>query len=405
VVTDEEHAAALDAAYPLADHRARLLRPDPNLVYLDGNSLGPLPATTRDRLSTFVEDEWGGDLVRGWQRWIDLPSQVGDRLGSALLGAAPGQVVVTDSVTVNLYKLAWAVLDASPPQRRVIVTTDQEFPTDAYVLSAVAEQLGGSVRADGEPPGHDVALVARSHVDYRSGEIADVAAVTAEAHAVGAKVLLDLSHSVGSVPVELDAAGVDLAVGCTYKYLCAGPGAPAFLYVRQGLADDLRTPIPGWFGHRDQFAMRTDYAPASSVTRFLAGTPPVAGLVAVDAGVELLSAVGIDVLRAASVALTSYLVDLAEEWLVPLGFRLTSPRDPARRGGHVALAHPDAYAISVALIENAGVVGDVRPPDLLRLAPVPLVTSFAAVREGVRRIRDLVSAGDYRDARPQGRVT
>ena len=186
---------------------------------------------------------------------------------------------------------------------------------------------------------------------------------------------------------------MDLAVGCTYKYLCAGPGAPGFLYVRQGLADQLRTPIPGWFGHRDQFAMTSGYAPADGVTRFLAGTPPVAGIVAVDSGVEFISGVGIGVLRSASMALTTFLVDLADEWLAPLGFRLASPRDATRRGGHVVLAHPDAYAISAALIQSAGVVADVRPPDLLRLAPVPLVTSFADVREGVRRIRDLVASG------------
>ncbi len=405
MVTDEEYAAALDATYPLADARARLVRADPDLVYLDGNSLGPLPARTRDRLATFVDDEWGRDLVRGWQRWIDLPGQVGDRLGAALLGAAPGQVLVADSVTVNLYKLAWAALDASPPERRVIVTTDREFPTDAYVLTAVAEQLGGSIRSHDGPLDDDVALVVRSHVDYRSGEIADVAAITAEAHAAGARMLWDVSHSVGSVPIDLDGAEVDFAVGCTYKYLCAGPGAPAFLYVRQGLADELRTPIPGWFGHRDQFAMTSDYVPAAGVTRFLAGTPPVAGLVAVDAGVELIAGVGIDVLRAASMALTTYLVGLAEEWLAPLGFRLASPRDATDRGGHIVLAHPDAYAISAALIAEGGVVADVRPPDLLRLAPVPLVTSFADVREGVRRIRDLVASRAYRDARPRGRVT
>jgi len=405
MVTDEEYAAALDAKHPLAEERARLLRPDPDLVYLDGNSLGPLPSATRDRLATFVEEEWGADLVRGWQRWVDLPTQVGDRLGGALLGAAPGQVAVTDSVTVNLYKLAWSALDASPRNRRVIVTTDHEFPTDAYVLSAVAEQLGGSVRFYEGVVGDDVALLATSHVDYRSGEIADVEALTAQAHAAGAKVLWDLSHSAGSVPIELDAAGVDLAVGCTYKYLNAGPGAPGFLYVRQGLADELRTPIPGWFGHRDQFAMTSQYVPAPGVTRFLAGTPPIAGLVAVDSGVALLADLGIHVLRATSVGLTTYLIELAEEWLLPLGFRLASPRDAAHRGGHVALAHPAAYAISAALIRDAGVVADVRPPDILRLAPVPLVTSFADVREGLRRIRDLVAAGTYAGAEPGGRVT
>ena len=405
MITDEEYAAALDVRHPLGAARARLARPDPRLVYLDGNSLGPLPIATGDRLARFVEEEWGRDLVRGWQRWVDLPTQVGDRLGAALLGAAPGQVAVTDSVTVNLYKLAWAALDASPPGRRVIVTTDHEFPTDAYVLSAVAAQHGGSVRVYDGLIGDDVALLATSHVDYRSAEIADVEALTVQAHRAGARVLWDLSHSAGSVPVHLDAAGVDLAVGCTYKYLNAGPGAPGYLYVRRGLAEQLRTPIPGWFGHHDQFAMASEYVPARGVARFLAGSPPVAGLLAVDSGVALLAEVGIDVLRATSMALTTYLVELAEEWLLPLGFRLASPRDATTRGGHVALAHPDAYAISAALIRDADVVADVRPPDILRLAPVPLVTSFADVREGLRRIRDLVASGGYAGAEHVGRVT
>jgi kynureninase len=412
VVTDRAYAEALDVEYPLDAHRAKLLRSD--VIYLDGNSLGPLPLATRDRLARFTDEEWGGDLVRGWQRWIDLPAEVGDRLGAALVGSGSGQVVVTDSVTVNLYKLAWAALDAAPPGRRIIVTRDDDFPTDAYVLAAVAEQFGGAVRAVHADPvegldvtmladalDDEVALVALSLVAYRSGALADLPAITQAVHEAGALVLWDLSHAVGAVPIDLDAVGVDLAVGCTYKYVCAGPGAPAFLHVRRDLAEGLRTPIPGWFGHSDQFAMTSTYAPAAGVRRFLGGTPPVAGLLAVDEGVALLAEVGVDVLRATSIALTTYLVELADAWLPE--FTLASPRQAARRGGHVALAHPDAYAISAALIGHAGVIPDVRPPDLLRLAPAPLVTSFVDVREGVRRIRELVASGYA--AATRGRVT
>lgn len=400
-----------DAASPLQHRRDAVVRRDPDLVYLDGNSLGMLPAPTVDRLRAVVEEEWGGELVRGWQHWADLPQQVGDRLGEALLGAAAGQVVVTDSISVNLFKLAAAGLAHArgrEPARDVIVTDARNFPSDRYVLEAVAAQGGGRLRyVDPDPVGGvtaarlaealapgDVALVSLQLVDYRSSALLDLAAVTAQAHDAGALVLWELAHAAGAVPVALDAAGADLAVGCTYKYLNAGPGAPAFLYAARGLVDELVSPLPGWWSAADPFDMDAPYAPAAGASRFLAGSPYVLGLAAVDEGVRQLAEVGMETLRAESMRLTAYLVDLADAWLAPLGFALASPRDPAARGGHVVLRHPEAYRIGRAAVA-AGVVGDVRPPDLLRLAPVPLTTSYADVHEGMRRLRDLVAAGAH----------
>ncbi len=410
--------AARDAANPLGRLRGSSVRHDPHLVYLDGNSLGMLPTTTAARLRRVVEDEWGGELVRGWQHWVDLPTAVGDRLGTALLGAAPGQVVVCDSISVNLHKLAGAALAhviADEPARRVVVTDAGNFPSDRFVLESVARAHGGAVRwvvpdpvrgvqpealAAALAPG-DVALVSLQHVDYRSAALLDLAAVTAAAHDAGALVLWQLAHAAGSVPVDLDRSGADLAVGCTYKYLNAGPGAPGFLYVAARHADALTNPVPGWWGTEDLFAMDQPYRPAHGAARFLTGSPSVLGLAAVDEGVAQLAEVGIAVLRAASMALTEYLVELTDAWLSPLGFVLASPRDPSARGGHVVLAHPDAYRIGRALTAR-GVVGDVRPPDLLRLAPVPLATSFADVHEGMTRLRDLVTAREH-EALPDAR--
>jgi kynureninase len=400
-------ARELDAADPLAPFRDRFVHADPALVYLDGNSLGRLPRGTADRLRTAVEREWGGDLIRGWSSWIELSRRVGDLIGTRLLGAAPGEVALSDSTTVNLYKLAAAALDARPG-RRVIVTDDDNFPTDLYVLQGLAEQRGCELRlvrtdidAGVDPAdvaaavrGDDVALVSLSHVAYRSGALADLPGITAIAHEAGALTLWDLSHSGGSVPVGLAAAGADLAVGCTYKYLNGGPGAPAYLYVRADLAEELRQPIWGWFGQRDQFAMGGGYDPAPGIDRFLVGTPPVLQSYAVEEGAGLLAEAGIQALRAKGMALTAYLIELAEAWLMPLGFRLATPRDAARRGSHVSLHHPRAWQVCQALAA-AGVVGDYRTPDRLRLGPAPIYTRYADVYEGLSRLRDLVAAGTH----------
>ena len=406
-MTARAHAAALDAADPLAEFRDRFVEPDPGLIYLDGNSLGRLPAATVTRLRQLVETEWGGGLVRSWEHWIELPTRVGDLIGEHLLGARPGEVVVSDSTTVNLYKLAAAACDARPG-RTVIVTDDDNFPTDRYALSGLAHSRGLTLRLIASDPVHgpsvadvaaalddSVAVLSLSAVAYRSGALLDVAAITAAAHDVGALVLWDLSHAAGSVPVKLNAAEVDLAVGCGYKYLNGGPGAPAFLYVRRDLQAALRQPIWGWFGQRDQFGMGEGYDPEPDVRRFLTGTPPILGLVALEEGVRLLAEAGLDRLRAKGMAMTELARHLAAEWLTPLGFEPASPADPAARGSHLTLRHPDAFAVSRAMIAEADVIGDFRTPDRLRLGPAPISTRFTEVWDAFDRLRGLVESGAH----------
>jgi kynureninase len=406
-LTDRGDAERLDAADPLRGLRAAFEIADPEPIYLDGNSLGRLPKATLERISGLIRDEWGRDGVRRWADWIDLPMQVGDKIASAFLGARPGEVVVGDSTTVNLYRLADAALGARP-ERRVIVASAGEFPTDRYVLQGLAEARGLELRLV-EPDlieglrmpdleaalSPETALVCLSLVDYRAGAWADVAGITTAVHAAGALMLWDCSHAVAAVPIDLEDSGADLAVGCTYKYLNGGPGAPAFSYVRREHQERLRQPIQGWFGQRDQFGMGHPYDPVPGIGRFQSGTPPVIAMAAVEAGVDLLAGAGIVALRAKSVALTGYLIDLAEAWLGPLGFSVGSPRDPARRGGHVALRHPDAYRIDQALIERASVIPDFRAPDVIRLAPVAAYTRFVDVWEAMDRLRHLVAAGEH----------
>jgi kynureninase len=430
-----EHAESLDAADELAGFRRRFVTDDPELVYLDGNSLGRLPCATVARLTEVVEREWGAGLIRSWSEWIDLPRRVGDAIATGVLAVEPGEVVVADSTTVNLYKLASAALDlpaADAPSRRVVLTDDDNFPTDLYVLQGLCDRRGLELRvlhtdidggltaadvaaalsagltegaAGGPTTGPDVALAAFSHVAYRSGALADLPAITGLIHDAGALALWDLSHSAGAVPVPLAEARADLAVGCTYKYLNGGPGAPAYLYVRSDLVDRLDPPIRGWFGQRHQFAMGPDWDPATGIERFLSGTPSVLGLAAVEEGVRLLAEAGLDRLRSKGIALTSYLLELADAWLAPLGFRLATPRDPARRGAHVTVAHPQAWQVCQAMIAHS-VVPDYRAPDRVRLGPAPLTTSFAEVWDGLDRLRRLVDAGEHeRYPVHPGRVT
>jgi kynureninase len=391
---DRERAAALDLADPLAPFRDRFAIDD-GPVYLDGNSLGCLPRATIDRLAETVST-WGAQLVRGWdQGWMELPVEIGDRLGAAALGAAPGQVVVGDSTTVCFYKLASAALDLRPGRTEILIDLDN-FPTDRYVVEGLASARGLDVRwlADlAEIPaavGPRTALVTFSHVNYRSAEIADMAAINALAHDAGALVLWDLSHSAGSVPVSLDATGADLAVGCTYKYLCGGPGAPAFMYARRDLQDQLRQPVWGWLGRRDPFEMEQGFVAADGVRGLLSGTPPVLALSAVDEGVRLVAEAGIEAIRTKGIALTSFAIALADAEVAPLGVAVASPRDDARRGAHVALAHPDARELCAALIER-GVIPDFRRPDVIRFGLSPLTTRFVDVWDGVEALRGLLA--------------
>ncbi len=381
-------SAELDAADPLAEFVARVRRPDKAIIYMDGNSLGAPQSATVEAIAARV-DEWRQRLVGGWADWIELPTRVGDLLGATMLGAEPGQVVVSDSTTVNIYKLASAALDARPHRRGVVVDAD-EFPSDRYVLEGLAGSRGLELKTTVDD---QTALVLRSHVDFRTGELRDMAAETALAHARGALTLWDTSHSAGVVDVRLDEAGADLAVGCTYKYLGAGPGAPAFLYVRRDLVEGLRSPIQGWFGQSNQFAMGPAYQPVAGVSRFLTGTPSVLDLASIEAAAETVAEAGIGRIRAKSVRLTGHAIAAAEAELSALGFELATPRQAHRRGGHVALRHPDAWRICRALIEHQAVVPDFREPDILRLGMPPLTTTFTDVAEAIARTRDVVERG------------
>lgn len=396
-------ARELDRRDPLGSFRARFVERDPALVYLDGNSLGRLPRVTMERLERVIADEWGGELVRGWEHWLDEPARVGEIIGHNLLGARPDETVVSDSTTVNLYKLAAAALDARR-QRKVIVAARDEFPTDRYVLEGLADQRGLTIRwLKGDPIAgpsvgdleavldEDVALVVLSLVNYRSAAIADLAGMTAAAHAAGALFLWDLSHAVGSIPIELESSGADLAVGCTYKYLNGGPGAPAFLYVREAVQSELRTPIQGWFGQREQFAMGPRYDPRPGIRAWLAGTPGMLAMAAVEEGVRLTVEAGMPAIRAKGIALTEFAIELLDARLAPLGCSLGSPRDAARRGAHVAIRHPQAERLTAKLIER-GVVPDFRTPDTIRFGLPPLTTRFADVAAGVDRLVDLLAA-------------
>ena len=398
--------AALDAADPLAAFRDRFVFSDPSLVYLDGNSLGRLPRATVERLAAVVGQEWGGELIRGWDHWIEEPGRVGDLLATEILGARPGEVIVSDSTTVNFYKLARAAL-AARAGRRIVVTDRANFPTDRYVLEGLAADGSAEIvwldpdPVDGPQPDEvasvlekhpgDVGLVTLSHVNYRSAAIADMAAITQLAHDAGALVLWDLSHSAGSIEVDLDGTGVDLAVGCTYKYLNGGPGAPAWLYVRKSLQAELRNPIQGWFGQRDQFAMGQGYEPRPDIGAWLTGTPGILGLAAAEVGIRLVAEAGMTRIRAKGIALTEYAIALVDERLAPLGVTVGSPRPAARRGAHVAIRHPDARRLTAGLID-AGVIPDFRAPDSIRLGLSPLTTSFGDVARGIHALQRLLES-------------
>ncbi len=395
-----EQARELDAADPLREFRERFAVDD-ELVYLDGNSLGRLPRATVDRLAHTVSEQWGGRLIRGWDEgWMELPLTIGDRLGAAALGAAAGQVAIADSTTVCFYKLASAALELRP-ERDQIITDYDNFPTDRYVLEGLARARGlALVFLRGDPSGgpepqavaqavsERTALVTFSHVSYRSAHIADMARITELAHDAGALTLWDLSHTAGSVPVALDADRADLAVGCTYKYLHGGPGAPAFLYARASLQPQLRQPIWGWLGRRDPFEMAPGYAPADGIRSLLSGTPPVLALSAVDEGVGLVAEAGMQQIRGKGIALTELAIELVDARLADAGVTIASPRDPSHRGAHVALAHPDAERLCARLIER-GVIPDFRRPDVIRFGLSPLTTRFVDVWDGVETLRAL----------------
>ncbi|MGI4895173.1 MAG: kynureninase [Janthinobacterium lividum] len=400
-------ASTLDAADPLAPERDRfLLDAAPGVsAYLDGNSLGRPLATTADRLSEFVQQQWGARLIQGWtDSWMGWPEEVGDAIGRVALGAGPGQTVVGDSTTVLFYKLVRAAVDAMAATGRDEVVCDTDnFPTDRFVLQGIAAERGLTLRWIETDPnagitleqvratvGPRTALATFSHVAYRSGHLADAAGITRVVHDAGGLVLWDLSHSVGSVELALDEWGVDLAVGCTYKYLNGGPGAPAFAYLAHVHHGRLAQPIHGWMGHAEPFAMGPRYVPDAGVRQLVSGTPPIVAMVPVRTGLEQLERVGIAAVRAKSVQLTGFALELADAWLAPYGVEIVSPRDPDQRGGHLTLRRSDFRAVNDRLWET-GVLPDFRAPDGIRLGLAPLSTSFSEVLEGIEALARMVA--------------
>lgn len=400
-----ERAHDLDAADPLKGYLDRFVDPgDGNvLAYLDGNSLGRPLKITAERLEAFVNGQWAQRLIRGWtDEWMEWPHSIGDAIGAAALGAAPGQVVVADSTTVMLYKLARAAVAARPGRTEIVIDT-HNFPTDRYVVESIAEERSLSIRwIDTDPEGgitaDDVAaavgpstaLALFSHVAYRSGHLADMAAITRVVHDAGALILWDLSHSVGSVPVHLDECDVDFAVGCTYKYLNGGPGAPAFGYVRMNLQEQVSQPIWGWLGRVDAFEMEPGYEPAAGIRRIISGTPPIIAMIPVRAGVELVAEAGIEAIRAKSIALTEFAIEVVDSWPAELQVTIGSPRDSASRGGHVTIRRADFRELTPLLWEH-GVIPDFRAPDGIRLGLSPLSTSFVELHRGLETISELSS--------------
>ncbi|WP_442574462.1 kynureninase [Microbacterium sp. F51-2R] len=398
----EAEASRLDAADPLRAFRDEFVGAQTPLVYFDGNSLGRPPKATAERLDRFVREEWGGRLIRGWdEAWMELPFAIGDRVGRTAIGAAAGQTIIGDSTTVLLYKLIRAAFDAqhaADPARVEIVVDRDNFPTDRYLVEGIAAERGARVRwidvaldagvdaaALAGAVGPETAVVVLSHVAYRSGYLTDAASLTRIVHDAGALVVWDLCHSAGSVPVEADAWGFDLAVGCTYKYLNGGPGSPAFAYVAERHQNALAQPIQGWMGAADVFAMGPEYRPAAGMRRFLSGTPPIVGMLAMQDTLEMIERASIEAIREKSVALTGFAIRVADELLAPLGVEVASPRDAAERGGHVTLSHPGMRAVTAALWAQ-DVIPDYRDPGGLRIGLSPLSTSFAETLAGLRAV-------------------
>ena len=393
-----------DRCDPLGGARALFDLPD-GLIYLDGNSLGALPHAVKRRVREAVEQQWGRDLIAGWNAhsWIDLPARVGGKI-ARLVGAEADEVVAADSTSVNLFKLAAAAVRLRTP-RRVIVTERGDFPSDVYILQGLVELMSGAVelrvveREDlAEALCEDVALLLLSHVHFKTGRVHDMAELTRQAHAVGALTLWDLSHSAGVLDVRLDRDQADFAVGCGYKYLSGGPGAPAFLFVARRLHADVRLPLTGWMGHAAPFAFEESYRPAPGVLQGLCGTPPILSLAALDEALDVFDGLSMTEVRAKSQALTSLFLQLVEQRCGGLELEIACPANGALRGGQACLRHPDGYAIVQGLIAR-GVVGDFRSPDVMRFGFAPLYVRYADVWDAVEQLRLMLQAGAWRDPR------
>lgn len=410
--TDRQFALDLDARDPLARFRSQFVISDPNICYLDGNSLGRLPLTTVDAVNAFMKDEWGPEVVTGWGHWVDEAQPTGDLIGRATLGAAAGQVLACDTTSVNFYQLALAAIHARPG-RKTIITDAANFPTDRYILDGIAKQFGLKlVIIDNESAGSaeheritpeilapylndDVALVTLEVIQYRSGARNDIKSLTDLVRKHGAFMLWDASHAVGAIEMDFDKNGVDIAVGCTYKYGNSGPGAPAWLYVNKKVQAELQVPIQGWFSQGDQFAMGADFEKAQGIRGFQIASPSLIGLRCIKSAFTMIEEARIGAISEKAAIGTEMMIQLYDAWLAELGFTLLTSRNPQERGGHISLGHPDAARICVALREFAEVIPDYRTPNSIRLAIAPLPTSYVEVWDGFARIRDLVTSRQY----------
>jgi kynureninase len=421
-VTDRAYALELDKNDPLAHFKSQFVVTDPKMCYLDGNSLGRIPKATITAINEFMV-EWGAEVVTGWGHWVDEAQPTGDLLGQAALGAGPGQILVCDTTSVNFYQLCLAAVHARPG-RKTIITDAANFPTDRYILDGIAKQFGlNLVIIDNEDPAvakherittqvlapylnDDVALVTLEVIQYRSGARTDIKSITDQVRAIGGLVVWDASHAVGAIELNLDANGVDLCVGCTYKYGNSGPGSPAWLYVSKKIQKELQVPIQGWFAQDAQFEMGPVFERAQNIRGFQIASPSLMGIRCVQTAFSMIKEAGIDAIAHKAAVGTQMMIDLYDAWLAPLGIELNTSRDPKERGGHISLVHPDAAQICVALRQISNVIPDYRTPNSIRLAISPLPTSYVEVWDGFARMRDLVASGQYKTIKEGGsRVT
>ncbi len=422
-ITDREYALELDRNDPLAHFRSRFVITDPDMCYLDGNSLGRLPHSTVIAINEYMTQEWGREVVTGWSHWVDEAQPTGDLIGRSALGAGPGQMLACDTTSVNFYQLALAAINARPG-RKTIITDAANFPTDRYILEGIAKQLGlNLVIIDNESAGSaeneritpeilekylsdDVALVTLEVIQYRSGARNDIKSLTDLTRKYGALLLWDASHAVGAIEMNLDANGADLVVGCTYKYGNSGPGSPAWLYVSKRIQKELQVPIQGWFSQGDQFGMGPFFERAEGIRGYQIASPSLMGLRCVKSAFEIIEEAGIDAIASKAAIGTQMMIDLYDAWLADLGITLLTSRNAKERGGHITLGHPDAARICIALRQFANVIPDYRTPNSIRLAISPLPTSYVEVWDGFQRIRDLVASRQYEKVEEGGsRVT
>ena len=422
-ITDREYALELDRNDPLAHFRSRFVITDPDMCYLDGNSLGRLPHSTVIAINEYMTQEWGREVVTGWSHWVDEAQPTGDLIGRSALGAGPGQMLTCDTTSVNFYQLAVAAINARPG-RKTIITDAANFPTDRYILDGIAKQLGlniviinnesaGSAENERITPeilekylNDDVALVTLEVIQYRSGARNDIKSLTDLTRKYGALLLWDASHAVGAIEMNLDANGADLVVGCTYKYGNSGPGSPAWLYVSKRIQKELQVPIQGWFSQGDQFGMGPVFERAEGIRGYQIASPSLMGLRCVKSAFEIIEEAGIDAIASKAAIGTQMMIDLYDAWLADLGITLLTSRNAKERGGHITLGHPDAARICIALRQFANVIPDYRTPNSIRLAISPLPTSYVEVWDGFQRIRDLVASRQYEKVEEGGsRVT